>query len=63
LTPYTQSFGIQQAQIYNLYAVSNHFGGLTGGHYTAQVLHHHNDTWYNLDDSRVSESRESEVQV
>eukprot|EP00456_Euglypha_rotunda_P015597 TRINITY_DN1501_c0_g1_i14.p1 TRINITY_DN1501_c0_g1~~TRINITY_DN1501_c0_g1_i14.p1 ORF type:complete len:218 (-),score=48.92 TRINITY_DN1501_c0_g1_i14:10-663(-) len=42
--------------LYDLYAVSNHFGGLGGGHYTAyakNLLDHH---WYNLDDSRDRKS-------
>eukprot|EP00808_Paulinella_micropora_P025630 g80954.t1 len=41
--------------IYDLYAVSNHFGGLGGGHYTAYAQNLVNKKWYNLDDSSVSE--------
>ncbi|GAA5944501.1 hypothetical protein JCM3775_005877 [Rhodotorula graminis] len=40
---------------YDLYAVSNHFGGLGGGHYTAFAKNHENGRWYDFDDSRVSE--------
>ena len=40
--------------IYDLHAVSNHFGGLGGGHYTAYVKNPIDDEWYNCDDSRVS---------
>lgn len=37
--------------IYDLYAVSNHFGGMSGGHYTAYALNHKDKAWYKLDDS------------
>ncbi|GAA5999783.1 putative ubiquitin-specific protease UBP12 [Rhodotorula paludigena] len=40
---------------YDLYAVSNHFGGLGGGHYTAFAKNPDNGRWYDFDDSRVSE--------
>jgi len=39
---------------YELYAVSNHFGGLGGGHYTAFAKNLIDRQWYNLDDSSVS---------
>ncbi len=39
--------------IYDLYAVSNHFGGLGGGHYTAYGKNILDGKWYNLDDSSV----------
>eukprot|EP00546_Thalassionema_frauenfeldii_P013290 CAMPEP_0178928376 /NCGR_PEP_ID=MMETSP0786-20121207/19862_1 /TAXON_ID=186022 /ORGANISM="Thalassionema frauenfeldii, Strain CCMP 1798" /LENGTH=1163 /DNA_ID=CAMNT_0020604219 /DNA_START=39 /DNA_END=3530 /DNA_ORIENTATION=- len=39
--------------IYDCYAVSNHYGGLGGGHYTAYALND-DGTWGNYDDSRVS---------
>ena len=40
--------------VYELFAVSHHFGALGGGHYIATVKH--NDQWYTLkcDDSTVS---------
>jgi ubiquitin C-terminal hydrolase len=34
----------------------NHFGGLNGGHYTAQVKNPYKQTWLNFDDSRISGS-------
>lgn len=47
--------------IYDCYAVSNHFGGLGGGHYTAYALNDQGD-WCNFDDSRVTKNvDESEV--
>lgn len=42
-------------QKYDLYAISNHYGGLNGGHYTACVRQDARNAWYNYDDSRVSE--------
>jgi len=40
--------------LYDLFAVSNHYGGLGGGHYTACAKNLINKRWYNLDDSSVS---------
>ncbi|KAJ3281959.1 ubiquitin carboxyl-terminal hydrolase [Borealophlyctis nickersoniae] len=40
--------------VYDLFAVSNHFGGLGGGHYTAYAKNPLDDEWYNFDDSRVT---------
>lgn len=40
--------------VYELFAVSHHFGGAGGGHYTAQIKHS-DGKWYNCDDSSVSE--------
>ena len=40
---------------YKLTGISNHFGGMNGGHYTADCRCLINDNkWYNFDDSRVS---------
>jgi ubiquitin carboxyl-terminal hydrolase 8 len=37
--------------VYDLYAVSNHMGGLGGGHYTACALNRFDDVWYEFNDS------------
>lgn len=42
----------KKPNVYDLYAVSNHFGGTGGGHYTAFVKHQ--DNWFEIDDSHVS---------
>ncbi|CAI0447573.1 unnamed protein product [Linum tenue] len=42
----------QTSHRYVLYAISNHFGSMGGGHYTAFV-HHGGDQWYDFDDSHV----------
>jgi ubiquitin C-terminal hydrolase len=39
---------------YDLYGISNHMGGLGGGHYIAHVLNHDTDHWYVMDDARVT---------
>ncbi|KAM7257032.1 hypothetical protein ACFE04_012773 [Oxalis oulophora] len=37
---------------YTLYAISNHYGSMGGGHYTAFV-HHGGDQWYDFNDNHV----------
>lgn len=55
------SGGEERPPIYDCYAVSNHFGGLGGGHYTAYAKGD-DGTWCNFDDSRVTTGvDESEV--
>lgn len=40
--------------IYDLYAVSNHYGNMGFGHYTAYCQNPSTNQWYEFDDSRVS---------
>ena len=44
---------------YDLYAVSNHMGGLGSGHYTAHALNRFDDTWYEFNDSSYRSVSES----
>jgi ubiquitin C-terminal hydrolase len=46
---------------YDLIAVSNHMGGLGGGHYTAHAKNMHDHKWHTFDDSCVSDIDESNV--
>ncbi|XP_041074087.1 ubiquitin carboxyl-terminal hydrolase 8-like isoform X3 [Polyodon spathula] len=46
---------------YHLYGVSNHYGGLDGGHYTAYCKNAIKQRWYKFDDSDVSELSASSV--
>ncbi|XP_046852979.1 ubiquitin carboxyl-terminal hydrolase 4-like [Xenia sp. Carnegie-2017] len=46
--------------IYDLHAVSNHFGGLGGGHYTA-FCKNPNGQWYDFDDSSVTSMSKERV--
>ena len=48
--------------VYDLYAVSNHFGGMGGGHYTAFCQMPDDQGWYDFDDSHVSGLDASKVQ-
>lgn len=41
---------------YDLYAVSQHIGGLGGGHYTAVVKNMKDHKWYSFNDSVVAEA-------
>eukprot|EP00004_Rigifila_ramosa_P018775 TRINITY_DN470_c0_g1_i6.p1 TRINITY_DN470_c0_g1~~TRINITY_DN470_c0_g1_i6.p1 ORF type:complete len:1007 (-),score=229.61 TRINITY_DN470_c0_g1_i6:88-3000(-) len=45
----------QTSAIYDLFAVSNHMGGMGGGHYTAYAKNSLNQRWYLFDDSYASE--------
>lgn len=44
-----------QSMIYDCYAVSNHFGNMGFGHYTAFAKNALTDKWYEFDDSRVQQ--------
>jgi len=48
---------------YDLFAVSNHYGGMGGGHYVAYAQNYFNKKWYTFDDSWCSEMREEDVVV
>ncbi|KAJ3331805.1 CSN-associated deubiquitinating enzyme Ubp12 [Blyttiomyces sp. JEL0837] len=39
--------------IYDLFAVSNHYGGVGGGHYTAFAKNPVDQNWYHFDDTKV----------
>ena len=48
---------------FELYGVSNHYGGLGGGHYTAYAKQKDSGKWYYFDDSSVSTHSQSESVV
>jgi len=50
-----------QKAIYDLYAVSNHYGSLYGGHYTAYCYNDQRGKWYEYDDSSVEAINEKYV--
>ncbi|XP_061362460.1 ubiquitin carboxyl-terminal hydrolase 8-like isoform X2 [Gastrolobium bilobum] len=52
----------QSSKRYVLYAISCHYGGLGGGHYTAFV-HYGHDKWYEFDDSRVAPASEDMIKT
>uniref|UniRef100_A0AAR2L734 Ubiquitin carboxyl-terminal hydrolase n=1 Tax=Pygocentrus nattereri TaxID=42514 RepID=A0AAR2L734_PYGNA len=47
--------------IYDLVAVSNHYGGMGGGHYTAYAKNKTDGKWYYFDDSSVSSASEDQI--
>uniref|UniRef100_A0A3Q4I8A5 Ubiquitin carboxyl-terminal hydrolase n=1 Tax=Neolamprologus brichardi TaxID=32507 RepID=A0A3Q4I8A5_NEOBR len=46
---------------YDLIAVSNHYGGMGGGHYTGYAKNKDDGKWYNFDDSSVSPASEDQI--
>ncbi|KAM8783832.1 ubiquitin carboxyl-terminal hydrolase 8 [Rhynchonycteris naso] len=46
---------------YNLFSVSNHYGGLDGGHYTAYCKNASRQRWFKFDDHEVSDISVSSV--
>ncbi|CAM0873691.1 unnamed protein product [Alopecurus aequalis] len=52
---------ICQPGMYELYAVSNHYGSMASGHYTAYIKLLDENRWYNFDDSHVSAINEEDV--
>lgn len=52
-----------QSHVYELYAISNHYGGLGGGHYSAYAKLIDENRWYHFDDSHVSSVGEAEIKT
>ena len=46
---------------FNLYAVSNHYGTMNGGHYTAYCKNAEYNKWFKFDDQDVMEISGNEV--
>jgi hypothetical protein len=61
LARYVQGPGKNEPQIYDLFGVSNHSGGMGFGHYTAYAKNHREGKWYKFNDSYVTEAEENEV--
>ncbi|XP_031162148.1 ubiquitin carboxyl-terminal hydrolase 8 isoform X2 [Sander lucioperca] len=51
----------QSLKRYSLFGVSNHYGGLDGGHYTAYCKNAPKQRWYKFDDHEVTEISTSSV--
>ena len=49
----------KEHSVYDLFAVSQHYGGTGGGHYTAVCKNF--GKWYSYDDSSVHETNEQDV--
>eukprot|EP01018_Ginkgo_biloba_P035441 Gb_06866 [translate_table: standard] len=63
LTKYVARKNGVQCHLYELYAVSNHYGSMGSGHYTAHVKLIDENRWYNFDDSHVSPISEDEIKT
>ncbi|KAJ1702668.1 hypothetical protein LUZ63_002447 [Rhynchospora breviuscula] len=48
---------------YRLYAISNHYGHMGGGHYTAYVYHDRGNRWYDFDDQCVTAVPEDNIKT
>jgi ubiquitin C-terminal hydrolase len=61
VSSYIQDKSIQGPIYYDLYAVSNHYGSLNGGHYTAFCYNALAGKWYDFNDSAVSSASLDEI--
>ncbi|KAM7496314.1 hypothetical protein LguiA_020728 [Lonicera macranthoides] len=61
LTNYVANKSNTRHQLYELYALTNHFGGMGSGHYTAHIKLLDEHRWYNFDDSHISPINEEDV--
>ncbi|XXG78580.1 hypothetical protein AAC387_Pa08g2500 [Persea americana] len=61
LTKYVAHKNNSRRQLYELYALSNHYGGMGSGHYTAHIKLLDENRWYNFDDSHISPINEEDV--
>ncbi|PWA28872.1 hypothetical protein CCH79_00012893 [Gambusia affinis] len=50
----TMGWVTRRNQTYELYAMVDHFGVLTGGHYTATIKPEEEESWYEFNDSTVT---------
>ncbi|XP_042437503.1 ubiquitin carboxyl-terminal hydrolase 5-like [Zingiber officinale] len=61
LTNYVAHKKGSQRQMYELYALSNHYGSMASGHYTAHIKLLDENRWYNFDDNHISPINEEDV--
>ncbi|KAJ1287809.1 hypothetical protein BS78_02G039200 [Paspalum vaginatum] len=53
----------QPSSHYRLYAISNHYGNMGGGHYTASIYHEEGKGWYKFDDECVTPISEDKIKT
>uniref|UniRef100_A0A1B6FJQ5 Ubiquitin carboxyl-terminal hydrolase n=1 Tax=Cuerna arida TaxID=1464854 RepID=A0A1B6FJQ5_9HEMI len=63
MKPYTHQDSELRFHNYNLYAVSNHYGSMDSGHYTAYCKNHMLNKWYKFDDQDVNELSPNEIKT
>ncbi|XVE68508.1 hypothetical protein DITRI_Ditri09bG0073600 [Diplodiscus trichospermus] len=61
LTNYVADKRSSRSQLYELYALTNHYGSMGSGHYTANIKLLDENRWYNFDDSHISPINEEDV--
>ncbi|KAK7378005.1 hypothetical protein VNO80_03441 [Phaseolus coccineus] len=61
LTNYIANKNNSRRQLYELYALTNHYGSMGSGHYTAHIKLLDENRWYNFDDSHITLISEDEV--
>ncbi len=61
VSPYISEY-VAKKCTYDLYAVINHMGSMSGGHYTAFVKNHYNGEWFLFDDRLIHHVPHSYVQ-
>lgn len=62
LSPYIAAKHEQPNSHYHLYAISNHYGNMGGGHYTASI-YQEGKGWYKFDDECVTPIREDSIKT
>ncbi|TVU48975.1 hypothetical protein EJB05_00264 [Eragrostis curvula] len=63
LSKYIGSRSQQIPHNYRLFAISNHYGSMGGGHYTAYVYHEGKKGWYDFDDRHVGPITEDSIKT
>nr|GEW36985.1 ubiquitin carboxyl-terminal hydrolase 5 isoform X1 [Tanacetum cinerariifolium] len=61
MTSYLANKSNSSRQVYELYALTNHYGSMGSGHYTAHIKLIDENRWYNFDDSHISPINEDDV--
>ncbi|XP_071696573.1 ubiquitin carboxyl-terminal hydrolase 5-like [Rutidosis leptorrhynchoides] len=61
VTNYVANKNNPNRQVYELYALTNHYGSMGSGHYTAHIKLIDENRWYNFDDSHIAAANEDEV--
>ncbi|XP_073006210.1 ubiquitin carboxyl-terminal hydrolase 8 [Typha latifolia] len=63
LSTYITYSNKESSNHYRLYAISNHYGNMGGGHYTAYVYHEGEKRWYDFDDHHVGPISEESIKT
>lgn len=63
LTKYIANKNNSEPQLYELYALINHYGSMGSGHYTAHIKLLDENRWYNFDDSHIVAISEEDVKT